>query len=336
MYSMNYLIYAIICVGIFTIYMSVINLLRSDRFSARVKNAGGFMGEETSSHVGGFGDAIDKIAARFTMSDEERKKRAQQILSAGVQSPHAMSYILVYDRLVQPVMLLCAVLVWVRALMQGIGGMGGLLWVITLSVFFYMAGRGGVDMYLRRRRKQRQRILLRYFPEVLDLLLVCIESGLGLDAALARASREMDVIHPLIVTEMDRTRLELTLLSDRVQALQNLAERTDIVPFRALVAALIQTERFGTSLVDTLRVLAEDQRVTRLLETENKVAKIPALVTVPLILCILPSFIIILIGPPLVVVLDGGVSMSRKPPVTRPANRPAARPQAAPQAGLSR
>lgn len=316
MLSTDYLIYAIICVVIFTLYMAIMNLLRSDRFSMRVNNAGGFGLDDDSAETGSFTDFCEKVAGFFTLSDAERKKRSKQLLSAGIQSPHAMAYITFYNRIVQPLLLLAALLIWARIFAMGGLTKWGLLLDIMISVLLYILARSGVDMYLRRRRKQRQRILLHFFPEVLDLLLVCIESGLGLDAALARASREMDVIHPLIVAELDRTRLELTLLSDRMQALQNLADRTDIVPFRALVAALMQTEKFGTSLVDTLRVLAEDQRITRLLETENKVARIPALVTIPLILCILPSFIIILIGPPLVKVIDGeGVSIGKQPAI---------------------
>jgi tight adherence protein C len=332
MFTTEYMIYAIICVGVFTIYMSLVNLLRSDKFSARVNKAGLYVGEDAGHSPGvSFNDAIEKLASWFGMSDEERKKRNQQLMSAGIQSPAAINYIILYNRIIQPLLLAAALGIWARIFIVGNLGKFGLLSYIGLSVLCYIAARSGVDIYMRRRKKQRQRILLRYFPEVLDLLLVCIESGLGLDAALARASRELDVVHPLIVTELDRTRLELTLLADRVQALQNLADRADIVPFRALVAALIQTERFGTSLVDTLRVLAEDQRVTRLLETENKVAKIPALVTIPLILCILPSFIIILIGPPFVTVIDNGFNFGPKPAAVKSAKPSPKRPSAAPR-----
>ncbi len=324
MFSSNYLIYAIICIGIFTIYMALMNLLRSDRYSARVSAAGGLPDEGEGLSIGSFAEFCEKVNSLFALREEERKKRIQQLMSAGIQSPHAITYITFYDRVVQPVLLVFSALIWVRIF--ALGGLSGTGWAIdvALSIACYIFARGGVDMYLRRRRKFRQRILLRYFPEVLDLLLVCIESGLGLDAALARASRELDVIHPLIVSELDRTRLELTLLADRVLALQNLAERTGIVPFRALVAALIQTEKFGTSLVDTLRVLAEDQRVTRLLDTENKVAKIPALVTIPLILCILPSFMIILMGPPLIGMIDGG-GLKLAPVSEKPGVKPGAK-----------
>ena len=141
---------------------------------------------------------------------------------------------------------------------------------------------------------------------MLDLMLVCIESGLGLDAALNRVCKEMRSMYPPLVAELDRTRLELTMLGDRVIALQNLADRTEITPFRTLVSSLIQTEKFGTSLVETLRVLAEEIRTTRLFSAEQKAARIPVLITIPLILCILPAFIMIIIAPPLVKVMSNG------------------------------
>ena len=129
---------------------------------------------------------------------------------------------------------------------------------------------------------------------------MCIEAGLGLDAAFNRVCKELREMHPEVIAELDRTRLELTMLGDRVVALQNLAERTGTISFRTLVSSLIQTEKFGTSLVDTLRVLSEEQRITRLYSAEQKAARIPVLITIPLILFIMPAFIMIILGPPIV------------------------------------
>jgi tight adherence protein C len=161
-------------------------------------------------------------------------------------------------------------------------------------------------MYVGNLKKKRQQVLLNSFPETLDLLLVCIEAGLGLDAALSRVCRELRGMHPDVVAEFDRTRLELTMLNDRTRALQNLGDRTEVVPFKSLVSSLIQTEQFGTSLVDTLRVLAEEQRLTRLYTAEQKAARIPVLITIPLILFIMPAFIMIIIGPPIIRVMSNG------------------------------
>jgi tight adherence protein C len=164
----------------------------------------------------------------------------------------------------------------------------------------------GTDLILTNAIQKRQQKLIRAFPDTLDLLLVCVESGLAIDAALARVCRELGAVYPEITDELNRTRMELVLLSDRQQALQNLAERTQLVPFRSLVATLIQTERFGTSLADTLRVISADYRNTRLMIAENKANRLPAMMTVPLIMLLMPSFMLVILAPPFLRVSEQG------------------------------
>ena len=98
--------------------------------------------------------------------------------------------------------------------------------------------------------------------------------------------------------------MELTLLNDRERALQNLADRTDLLSFRSLTGALLQSERFGTSLIETLRVLSEDYRNTRMMIAENKANRLPALITIPLMLLMMPAFIMILIAPAIIMVME--------------------------------
>lgn len=171
-----------------------------------------------------------------------------------------------------------------------------------------LLGVKGADIFVKNQEQKRKQALTRAFPDTLDLLLVCVESGLALDGALARVTRELGRAYPEITEELNRTRLELTLLNDRTAALQNLADRTDLVPFRSLVSALIQTEKFGTSLSDTLRVMSVDYRQTRLMEAENKAGRLPALMTVPMIILMLPAFLMIIIAPPIIrVSAQGGL-----------------------------
>ncbi len=171
--------------------------------------------------------------------------------------------------------------------------------IITLGLF-------GTNLYIKNKSQKREKVLLKSFPDTLDLLVVCVESGLALDAALARVCRELARAHPEITKELNQTRVELALLNDRSQALSNLADRTNIVAFRSLVAALIQTEKFGTSLTDTLRVLSEDYRQTRLMLAEEKAGRLPVMITIPLILFLLPALFMIIIGPPIVRVIQNG------------------------------
>lgn len=179
---------------------------------------------------------------------------------------------------------------------------------IALGVLMIGLGAFGPYLFLENRVQKRKKTLLRSFPDALDLLLVCVESGLALDASLSRVCKELGRAHPAITTELNRTRLELALLNDRTRALMNLGDRTDLVPFRSLAAALIQTEKFGTSLTDTLRVLSDDYRQTRLLLAENKANRLPALITIPLITMLMPAFILIILGPAAIrVTAQGGV-----------------------------
>ena len=117
--------------------------------------------------------------------------------------------------------------------------------------------------------------------------------------------------------ELNRTRLELTLLNDRVRALMNLGDRTGMVEFRSLVVALVQSERFGTSLTDTLRVLSEEFRLQRMANAEAKAARLPVLMTVPLIFLLMPAFMMIVLGPAIVKV----VHRNDPPPNTRQINK---------------
>jgi tight adherence protein C len=179
----------------------------------------------------------------------------------------------------------------------------------VLSVMLIGLGVYGPKLYLENAIQKRKQVLTRAFPDTLDLLLICTESGLALDASMNKVCAELGRAYPEMTAELNRTRLELALLNDRVRALTNLAERTDLVAFRALTASLIQSERFGTSLTDTLRVLSEDFRLTRLSHAENKAAKIPVYMTVPLIFLLMPAFLIIVLGPAIIGFMRSGNPM---------------------------
>lgn len=178
------------------------------------------------------------------------------------------------------------------------------LFAFGLAGYFLYMGFKGADAYLKSRKQKRQYVLQRSFPDALDLMLVCVEAGLAMDAALSRVCRELERAHPEITRELNKARIELTLLNDRPKALANLADRTDMVAFRAFTGALMQSEKFGTSLTETLRVLAEDYRNTRMMMAENKANRLPALMTIPLMLCMMPAFIMIIMGPAIIMLVQ--------------------------------
>jgi tight adherence protein C len=159
-------------------------------------------------------------------------------------------------------------------------------------------------IYLRNLTKKRAKRLQLALPDGLDLMVICAEAGLSLDATLIRVSRELEHTWPELAEELGITAAELTFLPDRRQALENLAARTDMGSIRGVVNTLMQTAKFGTPLAQSLRVLAAEFRDTRIFRAEEKAARLPALMTVPMILFILPTLFIVLLGPAGINIVD--------------------------------
>jgi tight adherence protein C len=148
--------------------------------------------------------------------------------------------------------------------------------------------------------QRRQQELTRGFPDALDLLVLCVEAGLSLDAAISRVAAEMQDSAPVLAEEFGLTSAELALLGDRRAAFVNLAERTGLEDFKSLAVALNQAEKYGTSLGTILRVLARENRDHRMLKAENKAGRLPATLTVPMITFFMPALFIVLLGPALI------------------------------------
>ncbi len=143
----------------------------------------------------------------------------------------------------------------------------------------------------------RKEKLLNGFPDALDLMVVCVEAGLGLDQAISRVGGEIQIGHKDLGEEFQLVSLELRAGFAREQALRNLSERTDIDEIRSLIALLIQTDRFGTSVGQALRVHSDSMRMNRRLRAEEMAAKLPVKLMLPLIVFIFPSLMVVIIGP---------------------------------------
>jgi len=225
---------------------------------------------------------------------------------AGINSADAPVYSLFFQRIGSLVLLMVALFLFTRAQGENTSLM------VVLGAFCAIIGLFGPKLYLQNLIERRKKLLQRAFPDTLDLLLICVESGLALDASLARVCNELSRAHPEMTGELNRTRLELALINDRVRALTNLGERTNMVAFRSLISSLIQSERFGTSLTDTLRVLSEDFRLERLSIAEAKAARLPVLMTIPLIFLLMPAFFLIVLGPAIVKIHNEGSEITGK------------------------
>ena len=153
------------------------------------------------------------------------------------------------------------------------------------------------DIFVRNKAEKRLAAIRKGMPDALDLLVICAEAGLTLDAALTRVTRELGSAYPELGDEFHLTAIELGFLQERRQALENLAFRVDLPGVRSVVTTLIQTERYGTPLASSLRVLSAEFRNERMMKAEEKAARLPAIMTVPLIVFIMPCLFIVLMGP---------------------------------------
>ena len=153
------------------------------------------------------------------------------------------------------------------------------------------------EVYIKNVADKRREVLTLVLPEGLDLLTICVEAGLSIDAAFRRVAKEMRDPMPELSAEFEMTAIELTYLPDRQQALENMNERSDSPAVAALVNALRQTEKYGTPLANSLRVLSQEFRLTRASKAEEKGARMPALMTVPLMVFVLPTLITVLLAP---------------------------------------
>jgi tight adherence protein C len=159
-------------------------------------------------------------------------------------------------------------------------------------------------MYLRNAADKRAKQLQLALPDGLDLMVICAEAGLSLDATLVRVSRELGNTWPELAEEFGITAAELTFLPDRRTAFDNLNNRTDSDGIRGVVNTLQQTAKFGTPLAQSLRVLAAEMRTARMTRAEEKAARLPALLTIPMMIFILPTLFIVLLGPAAINVMD--------------------------------
>jgi len=160
------------------------------------------------------------------------------------------------------------------------------------------------DLALSVAIQNRKQQLLEQFPDALDLLTVCVEAGLSLEAALTRVAEEMSVSHPLLSDEMNLVVLEMRAGRARDEALRNLARRNDLAAIESFVATLTQAERFGGSISDAIRVYSETLRNQRRQGAEEQAAKIGTKLTIPLVLCILPVLFIVMAGPAMLALVE--------------------------------
>lgn len=235
---------------------------------------------------------LDPVADYVLPSKElERDTTRSKLVHAGYRHPSALTTFYAIKTLL--------------AIALPLGTLVATRWFPELSVqsIFLLvavaafAGVAAPNACLEKRVAARQRLLRDGFPDALDLLVVCVESGLGLTAAIQRVADDLDVSHPELADELSQVGTEIRLGIPRMEALKSLAERTGLEELQSLVVLLDQSARFGTSIADTLRVYAEEFRDKRMQAAEEVAAKIGTKMIFPLTFCIWPSFFLVAVGP---------------------------------------
>jgi tight adherence protein C len=176
--------------------------------------------------------------------------------------------------------------------------------MLMAAIFLSLLGLILPDFWLRVKTTGRRNRIIKGFPDALDLLVVCVEAGMGLDAAINRVGEELTLAHPELSNEMKLLNLEMRAGKSRSAALRNLAERANVDDVNSLVTMLLQTDRFGTSVAQALRVFSDGFRTARYQRAEEIAAKIGTKLIFPLVLFIFPSFFVVAVGPAVIQIYE--------------------------------
>jgi len=251
-------------------------------------------------------DRVRALLGKFKMlQDDQIQKTQQKLMQAGIRNKD-LAFFIIFARFILPLVLGTAaiVMIYVVNFWPEWGGVRRYATVAGLLVTSYKAP----DIWLKNKVTKRSHAIRKGLPDALDLLVICAEAGLTVDAAFGRVSRELGKAYPELGDEFGLTAIELGFLNERRQAFENLAHRVDLEAVRGVVTTMIQTEKYGTPLASALRVLSAEFRNERMMRAEEKAARLPAIMTVPLILFILPTLFVVILGPAACAISDNFIN----------------------------
>ncbi|MGZ3270410.1 MAG: type II secretion system F family protein [Croceibacterium sp.] len=260
-------------------------------------------------------DATDKVKDTLrgmkVLQESQVKIIQQKLAQAGIRNKEYAVFV-IFARMVLPVVLgfiAVVVLYWTNTFPEW-GSFKRFMAFAALVI----AGYKGPELYLKNKASKRTNEIRKGLPDALDLLVICAEAGLTVDAAFNRVAKELGRAYAELGEEFALTSIELSFLTERRQAFENLAYRVNLDAVRGVVTTMIQTERYGTPLASALRVLSAEFRNERMMRAEEKAARLPAIMTVPLILFILPVLFIVILGPAACSIADafsGGIGHTK-------------------------
>ncbi len=240
-------------------------------------------------------DVIRGMLQSLKVLQDSQVKQAQiKLLQAGIRSKE-YAVAVIFGRMVLPVVFggLMLYLVYGTDMFSDWSPLKAYGLVAGSFILAYKAP----DLYLKNKIDNRSNAIRKGLPDALDLLVICAEAGLTVDAAFGRVARELGRAYPELGDEFTLTAIELGFLSERRQAFENLAQRVALDAVKGVVTTMVQTEKYGTPLASALRVLSAEFRNERMMRAEEKAARLPAIMTIPLILFILPTLFVVILGP---------------------------------------
>jgi len=243
-------------------------------------------------------EAADRVRSLLTsfkmIQDDQLKKTQTRLMQAGIRTKD-LAFFIIFARFILPLVLgvTAVMLLYVLDYYPDWSWWRRYLTVAGTLIGAYKAP----DVWLKNKISKRSNAVRKGLPDALDLLVICAEAGLTVDAAFGRVAKELGKAYPELGDEFGLTAIELGFLNERRQAFENLANRVDLDAVRGVVTTMIQTEKYGTPLASALRVLSAEFRNERMMRAEEKAARLPAIMTIPLILFILPTLFIVILGP---------------------------------------
>lgn len=251
-------------------------------------------------------DYMKNVVERFSLEKAfADENTADALARAGYRGPAAMTTFL-FARFVTPFALFVLAFAYLALTVMK---ENPIYMSAIYALFIGLVGAYLPTLMLRNQTQKRQQSIKRAWPDALDLMLLCVESGMSIEHAFKRVSKEIGMQSVPLAEELTLTTAELSFLEDRTRAYDNLGRRTGLDIVKSVMQALIQAERYGTSVGTSLRVMAEEGRETRMMEAEKKAAALPPKLTVPLIVFFLPVLFIVIISPAIIKVMQSNVSL---------------------------
>jgi tight adherence protein C len=255
------------------------------------------MGTATLSLTDRPGQMVRRVSTFVPKSPKEMGRLERRMVRAGFRNPQRAAVLFALTEIIFPIVFGLTTIFFMGTVR------GGLIAFLAAGVGYALPG-----LWLARATAARQKQIQNGLPDALDLLIVCVEAGAGLDAAIVKASEELALAYPALAEELKVITTETRAGKPRLEAFRNFAQRTGVDDVRGLVAMLIQTDRFGTSIAQALRTHAATSRTKRRQRAEERAAKLGVKLVFPLVFCLFPALYVVVLGPAVIKIMHSLMS----------------------------